>query len=89
MALAVGLRSNRLLRCLDLSIPLNDEDVASLSQDILQVSFPVSSLRFQEVERVVPDSRNVFFSSSSRAASGSLIFFFSTRPRLVSIRNPS
>ncbi|KAL7417904.1 hypothetical protein BDY24DRAFT_437411 [Mrakia frigida] len=36
MALAVGLRSNRLLRCLDLSIPLNDEDVASLSQDILQ-----------------------------------------------------
>lgn len=41
MALAVGLRSNRLLRCLDLSIPLNDEDVASLSQDILQVSLRV------------------------------------------------
>lgn len=37
MALAVGLRSNKLLRCLDLSIPLNDEDVAALSQDILQV----------------------------------------------------
>ena len=37
MALAVGLRSNQLIRCLDLSVPLNNEDVAALSQDILQV----------------------------------------------------
>lgn len=37
MALAVGLRSNTLLRCLDLSIPFNDSDLANLSQDILQV----------------------------------------------------
>lgn len=40
MALAVGLRSNRLIRCLDLSIPFNDGDLAALSQDILQVLQP-------------------------------------------------
>lgn len=45
MALAVGLRSNRVMRCLDLSIPFNNSDVASLSQDILQVGHGCLYLR--------------------------------------------
>jgi protein phosphatase 1 regulatory subunit 37 len=39
MALAVGLRKNTLIRCLDLSIMFNNEQLAGLSQDILQVRF--------------------------------------------------
>jgi protein phosphatase 1 regulatory subunit 37 len=36
MALAVGLKANTLLRCLDLSIPPNNPELAELSQSILQ-----------------------------------------------------
>ena len=36
LALSVGLRSNRLIRCLDLSIPPNSPELAELSQSILQ-----------------------------------------------------
>lgn len=36
MALAVSLRMNRSLRCLDLNIPANNPDFARLSQEILQ-----------------------------------------------------
>jgi protein phosphatase 1 regulatory subunit 37 len=36
LALSVGLKSNNLIRCLDLSIPPNSPDLAELSQSILQ-----------------------------------------------------
>jgi protein phosphatase 1 regulatory subunit 37 len=36
LALSVGLKSNKLIRCLDLSIPPNSPDLAELSQSILQ-----------------------------------------------------
>jgi protein phosphatase 1 regulatory subunit 37 len=36
LALSVGLKSNTLIRCLDLSIPPNSPDLAELSQSILQ-----------------------------------------------------
>lgn len=36
MAVASGLKSNRLIRCLDVSIPPNDPNLADLSQSILQ-----------------------------------------------------
>ncbi|KAK4687531.1 protein phosphatase 1 regulatory subunit 37, partial [Tremellales sp. Uapishka_1] len=36
LALSVGLRANTLIRCLDLSIPPNNSDLAELSQSILQ-----------------------------------------------------
>ncbi|PWY99598.1 RNI-like protein, partial [Testicularia cyperi] len=37
MALAVSLRMNKSLRCLDLNIPANNPDFARLSQEILQI----------------------------------------------------
>lgn len=36
MALAVAVKMNQTLRCLDLNIPANDPDFARLSQEILQ-----------------------------------------------------
>lgn len=36
LAISVGLKSNTLIRCLDLSIPPNDAQLAELSQNILQ-----------------------------------------------------
>ncbi|OCF44763.1 hypothetical protein I317_01453 [Kwoniella heveanensis CBS 569] len=36
LAISVGLRSNKLIRCLDISIPPNSPDLAELSQHILQ-----------------------------------------------------
>ncbi|WRT66800.1 uncharacterized protein IL334_003763 [Kwoniella shivajii] len=36
LAISVGLKSNKLIRCLDISIPPNSPDLAGLSQNILQ-----------------------------------------------------
>ncbi|GAC97564.1 hypothetical protein PHSY_005150 [Pseudozyma hubeiensis SY62] len=51
MALAVSLRMNRSLRCLDLNIPANNPDFARLSQEILQSCVRNTEAAQQRAER--------------------------------------
>ena len=51
MALAVSLKMNRSLRCLDLNIPANDEAFARLSQEILQCCVRNTQLAQERAER--------------------------------------
>ncbi|OCF72201.1 hypothetical protein I204_07466 [Kwoniella mangroviensis CBS 8886] len=49
LAISVGLKSNKLIRCLDLTVRSNDEDLSELSQKILQLCIRNTELAAESV----------------------------------------
>lgn len=64
MALSVGLKVNRVMRCLDVNVPPNDVEMARLSREILRCC-----VRNTELVAGAPTTSMSSFASSSSAAS--------------------